>query len=328
VVEKILLGMEARDLRAMVVRRAGRDGMVGTSRGMVHIFELIEKVAPLDCPVIIHGQSGTGKELVARAIHARSQTGDAEFLAINMAALPTELVEGQLFGHEKGAFTGAGRKRDGLLRSVHGGTVFLDEIGDLPMAAQAKLLRAIEAREVLPVGADHPVAVDFRLIAATNQSLEARVAEGHFRQDLYFRLNVFRIELPPLRARREDIPPLVTHFIARHARNLGYRPGGIRNEAMKLLLAYDWPGNVREMSNLIERATILAGGGPITPDHLPSELSGGHAVSLELREAVQAFERSHLAYVLRLAGGVRSRAATLLGIDPATLYRKLQKYGL
>ncbi len=322
------LQAEVGRLRRDLHTRLGFEGIVGDSPSMETVFHLVGQVAPTRTTVLIMGESGTGKELVARAIHARSHLSEREFLAINMAALPSEMVEGQLFGHERGAFTGADRQREGLLRSVRGGTVFLDEIGDLPLAAQAKLLRAIEAREVLPVGADHPVHVDFRLIAATNQSLEERVREGKFRQDLYFRLNVFRVETPPLRERREDIPGLVSHFAFRHARDLGRRPPRVTNEAMKLLMEYRWPGNVRELSNLIERATILSAGEVISPEHLPREMHASAAAPVELRDALQTFERQHLSYVLRLADGARGKAASLLGIDAATLYRKLQKHGL
>jgi transcriptional regulator with PAS, ATPase and Fis domain len=243
-----------------------------------------------------------------------------------MAALPAEVVESQLFGHEKGAFTGADRSREGVLRSVHGGTVFLDEIGDLPPPAQAKLLRAIEAHEVLPVGADRPVAAEFRLIAATNQDLGAAAAEGRFRQDLFYRLDVFRIEIPPLRARREDIPPLVAHFVQLHSRAIGKLPCRVSNEAMRLLTAYDWPGNVRELSNLIERATILSAGGTLLAGHLPIELQAETDLPTELRTAVKQFERRHIDWVLRAADGNREQAARLLGVDPATLYRRLAKY--
>jgi DNA-binding NtrC family response regulator len=278
---------------------------------------------------LITGESGTGKELIARAIHARSELRDKEFLGVNMAALPAELVESQLFGHEKGAFTGADRRREGLLRSIAGGTVFLDEIGDLPLAAQAKLLRAIENREVLPVGAERPVAIDFRLIAATNQDLENAVAQGRFRQDLFFRLNVFRVSPPPLRERREDIPLLVRHFLALHGRTLGKPRLSASNAAMKALLAYSWPGNVRELSNVLERAAILAAGDEVGPEALPGQLQGLEAaMPTELIPATEQFAQQHIAWVLRLANGNRGEAARMLAIDPATLYRRLVKYGL
>jgi len=327
-IEYRALKSEVGRLRRDLHDRLGFEGIVGESAAIRAVFELVERVAHTQSTVLITGESGTGKELVARAVHARSRVSEGEFLAINMAALPVEMVEGQLFGHEKGAFTGADRRREGLLRSVHGGTVFLDEIGDLPLSCQAKLLRAIEEREVLPVGADRPVSVDFRLIAATNRSLEEAIRAGSFRQDLFFRLNVFRIDLPPLRARREDIPALVNHFVVRHSRMLGRETLAVSNEAMRRLMEYDWPGNVREMSNIIERAAIRCEGDTITPDHLPRELCGEAAAPTDLRLAMQQLERAHIATVLRTVNGSREQAAALLGIDPATLYRKMAKYGL
>jgi len=259
-------------------------------------------------------------------VHARSALAEREFLAVNMAAIPADVVESQLFGHEKGAFTGADRKREGVLRSVRAGTVFLDEIGDLPMPTQVKLLRAIESHEVLPVGASRPEKVDFRLIAATNQDLELAVKEGRFRQDLFYRLNVVRVKLPPLRERREDVPELVAHFLSLHGRAIGKAPRAVSDEAMKLLLAYPWPGNVRELSNVIERAVILATGDAVEPADLPTEFHEASQSPTELRAAVEAFEQKHIAWVLRLSGGNREKAARTLGIDPATLYRRLAKY--
>ena len=319
---------EVTRLRRDLHSRLGFEGIVGESQPIRQMFELIERVAPTRATVLITGESGTGKELVARGIHARSGLHDREFMAINMAALPADVVEGQLFGHETGAFTSALKRRDGLLRSVGGGTVFLDEISELPMGAQAKLLRAIENREVLPVGADRPVTVDFRLIAATNQDLDAAIREGRFRQDLYFRLNVFRIDVPPLRKRPEAIPTLVKHFVGLHCRNLGRQPLGVSDDAMRMLFGYPWPGNVRELSNVIERAAILAAAETITQDHLPHELRGAEAAPTDLRLALQAAERQHIAFVLSATGGAREKAAALLGIDPATLYRKAVRYGL
>jgi len=313
-----------RDLHA----RLGFEGFVGSSDAMQAVFALIERVAPTPSTVLITGESGTGKELVARAVHAHSRVKDREFIAINMAALPSEVVESQIFGHEKGAFTGAERGREGLLRTVRGGTVFLDEIGDLPLPCQAKLLRAIESREILPVGADRPVPVDFRLLAATNHNLDDQIRDGRFRHDLFFRLNVLRIELPPLRARREDIPALVGHFVKRHAHDLGRPPPAVSNDAMRRLIEYDWPGNVRELSNVLERACILCGGATISSDQLPRELFGEAVTPTDLRLAVQEFERSHITEVLGTVDGSREQAAALLGVDPATLYRKMVKYEL
>ncbi len=319
------LKQEVLRLRRDLHARLGFEGLVGESPALRQVFDLIEKVAPTPSTVLITGESGTGKELVARAVHARSSIADREFLAVNMSAIPTEIVEAQLFGHERGAFTGADRRREGILRSVRSGTVFLDEIGDLPTSTQVKLLRAIESHEVLPVGADRPEKVDFRLIAATSQDLERSVRESRFRQDLFYRLNVFRIALPPLRERREDIPRLAEHFLSRHARNMAKPPKTVSNEAMMLLLAYPWPGNVRELSNVVERAMIVAAGPSIEPMDLPSEFHGSSAAPTELKQAVEQFERQHIGWVLRTVGGNREQAAKALGIDPATLYRKLAK---
>ncbi|MFQ5514970.1 MAG: sigma-54-dependent transcriptional regulator [Myxococcota bacterium] len=313
-------------LRRDLSDRLGFEGIVGESPAMRDVFALVERVAPSRATVLVTGESGTGKELIARAIHARSGTAEREFLAVNMAALPRELIEAQLFGHEQGAFTGADRHRDGLLRSVSGGTVFLDEIGEIPLDCQAKLLRAVEAQEVLPVGAERPVRARFRLIAATNRELLEAVRTGEFREDLYYRLNVVRIELPPLRERREDIPALVSHFVKLHGRARGRQEPRVSNGAMKLLMSYPFPGNVRELSNVIERACILSDDQRIDVEELPRELLETESMPTGLKAAVEAFERSHIAWVLRAAGGNRERAAKMLEIDPATLYRRLAKY--
>ncbi len=313
-------------LRRDVSDRLGFEGIIGESAAMRSVFDLVEKVAPTAATVLVTGGSGTGKELVARAIHDRSSVSDREFLAVNVAALPREMVEAQLFGHEKGAFTGADRRRDGLLRSVNGGTIFLDEVGEIPLEAQVKLLRAVESLEVLPVGGERPLPAEFRLITATNRDLEAAVHEGKFREDLYYRLNVVRIELPALNERREDIPALVGHFLKLHGRAQGRGEPALSNQAMKLLLTYPWPGNVRELSNVIERACILSGGDRIDVEHLPKELVAAEAMPTGLKRAVEEFERRHIAWVLRAAGGNRERAAQLLAVDPATLYRRLAKY--
>ena len=313
-----------RDLRG----RLGFEGIVGDSPAIRKVFELVDRVAPTNTTVLVVGESGTGKELVSRAIHQRSNLADQEFLAVNMAAMPRDMVETQLFGHEKGAFTGADRRRDGVLRSVRGGTVFLDEVGEVPLSAQAKLLRAVEEQEVFPVGADRPAKADFRLVAATNRNLEAAVAEGRFREDLYYRLNVFRISVPTLAERRDDIPGLVDHFVALHSRSLGKERPVVANETMKLLLSYSWPGNVRELSNVLERACILCADSRIDVSHLPSEILVGEVLPTSLKTAVETFERSHIGWVLRAANGNREQAAKMLGVDPATLYRRLSKYDI
>jgi len=313
-------------LRRELSRDRGFEGLVGDSPPMQAVRQLVEMVAPTSTSVLITGESGTGKELVARAIHTRSQRASREFMAVNMAALPAEMVEAQLFGHERGAFTGADRRRDGILRAASGGTVFLDELVEMPIALQAKLLRALESGEVLPVGADRPVRVDVRLVAATHQDLAVAVQERRFRQDLLFRLDVMRIPLPPLRERREDIPTLADHFLQRHARAQGRRSPTLSNAAMRGLLAYDWPGNVRELSNVLERATILSGGQRVEPEHLPMELRSAESLPVALRPAVDRFERQHIAWVLRAAGNNRERAAEMLEVDQAPLYRRLARW--
>lgn len=326
-VEHRTLQREVGRLRRSVAERLGFDGIVGASAPMRRVIELVDKVAPTPATVLITGESGTGKELVARAVHDRSAHSGREFVAVNMAALPESVLEAQLFGHERGAFTGADRRREGILRSARGGTVFLDEIGEMPLSAQSRLLRAVEQREVLPVGADRPVQVDFRLVAATNRDLAAEVDAGRFRRDLYYRLDVFRIELPPLRERPGDVPELVEHFGRLHARALGQRWRGATNAAMRRLIGAPWPGNVRELANVVERALILAGGRLIDAADLPGSPAPPTS-ALALKEAVAAFERTHIAAVLAEVDGNRDEAARRLGIDRATLYRRLDKLGL
>ena len=333
--QKVAKLIELHALRDEVVRlrrdltdRLGFEGIVGTSPAIRRMLELVQRVAATDATVLITGESGTGKELIARALHAQARIADREFLALNLAALPREMIEAQLFGHEKGSFTGADRRRDGLLRAVRGGTVFLDEIGEMPLPAQAKMLRAIESHEILPVGAERPEKAEFRIVAATNRDLEVEVREGRFRQDLYFRINVFQIALPPLRDRRDDIPDLVAHFVALHRRRQDRRRSTISNAVMKLLMSYAWPGNVRELSNVIERACILCDGDVIDVEHLPAELAAESSTTTGLRAAIEDFERKHIAWVVRAAGGNRERAAEMLEVDTATLYRRLSKYKL
>ncbi len=327
VLRQIRLRREVHRLRRELRQRLGFEGIVGESQAMQRVFELIEQVAKLPTTVLLTGESGTGKELAARAIHECSDVADKEFLAVNMGAMSPELIEAQLFGAEKGAYTGADRNREGIFQAVHGGTVFLDEIGEMPLEAQAKLLRTVEYKEILPLGASRPVSVDFRLVAATNKALEEMVEEGTFRQDLYYRLNIFRIELPPLRSRREDISPLIEHFATRHANQLRKPVPTFTNEAMKALIAYDWPGNVRELSNVVERALILTTDDTVTLDHLPVGCGNTMKSSpTSLSKVVEEAERKHIREVLRVVEGSRTQAAELLEVDTATLYRRLKKY--
>jgi len=322
------LNDRVRRLRQELQERVGAIDLVGRSPAMAAAQQLIERIAPTPANILIEGESGTGKELVARALHERSNRSEKDFIPVNLSAQPAELVDAMLFGHEKGAYTGATQSRPGVFRAVRGGTVFLDEIGDLPAPVQVKLLRVIENREVLPLGCDRPVPVEFRLVAATNRSLEKLVEKGEFREDLYFRLNVVRIELPPLRQRREDLPELATRLLERHARNLGRPALRLTDEALRRLETYAWPGNVRELSNVLERAVLLADGQFITPEDLPRFSSTSELSTTQLKPAIEHFERAHIRRVLTDCAGDKRRAAESLGIHLATLYRHLERLGL
>lgn len=281
--------------------------------------------------VLITGESGTGKELVARAIHELSERKGA-FVPVNCAAIPAELIESELFGHTGSAFTGAKQARAGLFEAADKGTIFLDEIGDLPAAIQPKLLRALQESTVRRVGADQERTVNVRVIAATNHDLEQEVREGEFREDLYWRLNVIPLRVPPLRERPFDIPLLVEHFITKAARAAGKPALDVSPETLAILTAYEWPGNVRELENAIERAVALARGARLTPDDLPKrvraegEASGFLARSQEQRLTLRELEREYILQILRAAGGNKSRAAEMLGLDRKTLYRRLDDY--
>jgi DNA-binding NtrC family response regulator len=312
--------------------------IVGTSPGMLQVFEMVRKVAPTRSTVLIVGESGTGKELIARAIHdgaraedeARAPSAGGRFVALNCAAIPYDLLESQLFGHRKGSFTGADRDQAGVFVHAGNGTVFLDEIGEMALATQAKLLRAIEQKEVLPVGADEPIRVEARVLAATNKDLLKEVEAGRFREDLYYRLNVVCIQIPPLRQRREDIPDLVEFLLARHARALGKRISGVTHEAMQLLLACRWRGNVRELDNALQRAVILGEGPLITPADLPPDLApveGDPALVDDLGEAVKRFEKQHIERILRQTPD-KKEAARRLGMGLSSLYRYIADLGI
>jgi DNA-binding NtrC family response regulator len=340
------LGQENARLRTLL--RSDSDALARIRHGgkaMNDLADMIEKFAVTSSNVLVLGESGTGKELVARAVHESSPRSDGPFITLNVSAIPETLVESYLFGHEKGAFTGADRRREGLFRSASGGTLFLDEIGELPVSIQAKLLRAVETKEILSVGADRGVTVDTRIVAATHRDLGAMVTEGKFRQDLLYRLQVGQLRIPPLRERVGDIPILAMDLAQVHAKAQKKSVRAIAPDAMAILSAYPWPGNVRELSNVIERAVILCIDDVITPIDLPSEL-GIEAPSVRtpqpaealasqpstegpnLERATLAFQRGHIARVLDAADGNRETAAKLLGLSPATLYRYLQKVGL
>lgn len=307
----------------------GGDGLVGESAAMRRVREQIAQVAPSRASVLLTGETGTGKEVAARAIHLASQRKDELFVPVNCAALPAEMLESELFGHEKGAFTGALRQRIGKFELASGGTLFLDELTEMPVGLQAKLLRAVEAQELQRLGGNEPVTLDLRLIAATNRRPQEAVREGRLREDLYFRLNVFGIELPTLRERREDIPALLAHFLAGTSRNTTLAPGLLDH-----LASWHWPGNVRELRNLVERALIVAGNQPLAPAHfgLPTiARAPGPATrvsepgDLRLEPAVEALERRLIESALHASGGSKSRAAQRLGISERTLWYKLKK---
>ena len=323
------LTRENQTLRRQLHATVDIETLVGESPAMQAVKTLIRKLGPTRSNVLIVGESGTGKELVARALHARGLEPDAPFLAINCAAIPHDLLENQLFGHVRGSFTGADRDRAGLFVAAGRGTVFLDEIGELPPATQAKLLRAIETKEVLPVGATRTEPVAARVVAATNKDLESEITAGRFRADLYYRLNVVAIGLPPLRDRRDDIPDLIAVLLDRHAATLGKAIEGVDNATIRLLSAAPWKGNVRELGNALERAVILAEGPTLTPSDFPIDLLGPGASPFEeatddLRTALDRFERRHLARVLEACGGDKKEAARRLGLGLSSLYRKLE----
>jgi len=323
------LAWEARVLRREVEARFDFENLVGKSRAMAEIATLIRKVAPTNSTVLVTGESGVGKEVVARAIHHFSEQSDKLFLPVNCGAIPENLLESQLFGHLKGSFTGATAAQEGLFQRARGGTIFLDEIGDLPLNLQVKLHRAIEQKEVLPVGSTTPTRVEVRIIAATNRVLKEEVTRGTFREDLYYRLNVLEIHVPPLRERREDIPLLVDYFVARHNRDLKKAFKGVDNATMKTLMALPWKGNVRELDNVIEHAMILGESEWITLQDLPRSLvDDSTTIPFSgdcLRDALRSYEKTHIETVLKRMDQDKRRAANLLGISLSSLYRKIEE---
>jgi transcriptional regulator with PAS, ATPase and Fis domain len=286
----------------------------------------VEHVAKTDAMVLILGESGTGKEIIARAIHANSKRRYFPIVAVNCGALPESLLESELFGHEKGAFTGAQYRRKGRIEMADGGTLFLDEVGAIDSKTQVDLLRVLETKELTRVGGMRSVKVDFRVICATNEDLKQAVEEGRFREDFFYRINVFTIELPPLRARRSDIPALARHFLDRFAKQMDSRITGISPEAMDLLTAYDWPGNVRELSNAIERAMVVGEPPNIRPEDLP--LRAPQIAEMAAGESLAEIEKRHIAAVLEHTDGNVTRAADILKVDRVTVYNKIKKYGL
>jgi len=304
---------------------------IGRAKCFTDLLRLAEQVAPTDSTVLIQGESGTGKEVVARYIHELSSRIEGPFFSINCGALPESLLESELFGHVKGSFTGAVRDKQGLFAAARGGSFFLDEIGETTPATQVKLLRVLQEREVLPVGGTEPIPVDARVIAATNRELEEEIRRGHFRPDLYYRLNVFSLQLPPLRDRVEDIPLLADGFLRRIAGDRSEEPKALSEDALDRVMVYDWPGNVRELENALEHAVILTGGGTIVADSLPKRLTAPKPQPLVDDRSIdnptlEVVEQAYIMWVLQAEGGNKTRAAEALGIDPSTLYRKLARY--
>jgi DNA-binding NtrC family response regulator len=305
--------------------------IIGTSEEMARVFKTIEKVADTDSTILIYGESGTGKELIAKEIHYRSGRANGSFVSINCGALPKDLLESNLFGHVRGSFTGAVRDQEGLLKVAEGGSFFLDEVSEMLPATQVKLLRALQEREIIPVGGNKPIKIDVRLIAATNADLEKMVTDGRFRADLFYRLNVIPLRLPPLRERRDDVPILVDHFLKKLTQ--GGPEKCVSKECMELLCAYDWPGNVRELENVIERAYVLDENGIIAPQDLPEKIRDrsarrGSLVIDSPNLTLEQLEKEYILKVLNYTGWQKKKASEILGINPSTLYRKLQAYGI
>jgi Nif-specific regulatory protein len=321
--ENLLLRQELRE-------RYDFRNIIGNSHGMRQVYEQVAQVAPTNTTVLIRGESGTGKELIAHAIHYNSPRANKPFVKVSCGALPESLIESELFGYEPGAFTDARAQKKGRFELAHGGTLFLDEVGELSQSTQIKLLRVLQEREFERLGGVQPIKVNVRLIAATNKDLEVAIKQGTFREDLYYRLNVGSIDVPPLRARRADVLPLARHFLAQAAVAMGLHEPALDPAAQPLLERYSWPGNARELRNVMERALILSGGAPILPAHLPREVSAptageptGAVALVPLAEA----ERRHVKAVLDACGGNKTQAAKLLGISRVTLRNKLSEYG-
>lgn len=352
--ETIQLRRENRSLRRRIeIEGAVRGPLIGSSQAMERVRSMIEKVAETDATILVRGESGTGKELVAREIHERSTARRrGAFVAVNCAALPSELIESELFGHEKGAFTGAAARRQGKFEQADGGTLFLDEIGDMSPNVQAKLLRALEERRIERLGGNESISVDVRIVSATHRPLEQEITAGNFRADLFYRLRVVTIDIPPLRDRREDIPVLAGNFVRQSSERYGLPQRSLGPSAMRRLLEYEWPGNVRELRNVIERATILAEGDELTARDLPEELNDGKGSQVaeaplamstadasdtgglvvpftaDFREDRREFERRYIARCLDESGGNVTRAAVMLGMHRQSLQHKLRELGL
>jgi DNA-binding NtrC family response regulator len=337
--EQRRLATENRSLREQLRQRFGLDNLVGKSKPMQQVYDLIQLAAPAKSNILILGESGTGKELAAKAIHHHSRRAQGPFVTVNSGSMPADLLESNLFGHVKGAFTGAIAHKKGLFELASGGSIFFDEIGNIPLDTQAKLLRVIQEKEFMRLGGIETLRADVRIIAATNADLEGSVHQGQFREDLYYRLNVITLQLPPLRKRSEDIPLLVQHFLAQYARENEKELREISSRAMELLLDYHWPGNVRELENVIERAVVLSTGPLLDVDLLPASVRQPDTVMLlppsallpsgiPFRDAVTEYERALIIRALQAAGGVQKRAAELLQVKPTTLHEMMKRLNI
>jgi len=328
------LKRENQQLRTEIRRRDRGDAVrpIGRSRSFVESLKLAETVGPTDSTVLISGESGTGKEVLARYLHELSTRADGPFVSINCGALPENLLESELFGHVRGSFTGAVRDKQGLFVAAKGGTFFLDEVGEMSPATQVKLLRVLQEREVIPVGATEAIPVDVRIVAATNRDLDEEIRRGGFRSDLFYRLNVITLHLPPLRDRPDDVPLLAAYFLQRFSDTRG-RQVRLTPETLEAMVGYDWPGNVRELENALERAAVMTPGEDIEPGALPAKITERAPqplvqASLPPNPTLEIIERAYIHWVLQAEGGNKTRAAEVLGIDPSTLYRKLLRYGM
>nr|WP_320048205.1 sigma-54 dependent transcriptional regulator [uncultured Desulfuromonas sp.] len=339
--EKLQLVAENRFLRQQLRGRYAFDNIIGTSMTMQQVFSRMQKVLHTDSSLLILGESGTGKELVAKAIHFNGPRKDQPFVPINCGAIPTDLLESELFGHIRGSFTGAIANKSGKFEQANGGTIFLDEIGTMPVHLQLKLLRVLQEQEVQPVGSNRNIKLDVRVISATNADLEQMIRDGHFREDLFYRLNVIPITLPPLRQRSEDIALLVRHFLQKSCRYMNRSMMPIESAALQVLENYDWPGNVRELENVIERTVALTDGPQITLQDLPPHITGSRMASIsgqdlftlpedgvDMPKQIQEIERRWITQAMELNQGVKSRAATMLGINRTTLVEKIKRLGL
>ena len=336
--EQRRLASENRALKAQLKERFGFDNIIGKSQPMRQVFELIELSAPAKSNILVLGESGTGKELVAKAIHHHSRRADGPFVTVNSGSMPPDLLESNLFGHEKGAFTGAVSAKKGLFEMADGGSIFFDEIGNIPIDTQAKLLRVIQEREFMRLGGVKTLKADVRIIAATNADLERAVEQSEFREDLYYRLNVITVALPPLRQRSEDIPLLAKHFLAKYCEENDKSIGQIAPEAMELLMDYHWPGNVRELENVIERAVVLSTGSRLDeallpptvrePSEAPIASPELPANGLSLKEAISGYERQLIIKALKASNGVQKHAAEMLKVKPTTLHEMMKRLSI